>query len=516
MANKVASPPAEATHAQSQINEATEYSAFSRGQKNYIIFLAAFAGWFSSASSFIYFPAIPAIAEDLDQSIERINLTVTSYLIVSGIFPSITGNAADRFGRRPVFLISLTVYLLSNIGLALQSNFGLLFFFRMVQSAGISGTFSITYGVLSDLFTPAERGGYAGLISFFLNTPPSIGPLLSGLLLLRWSWRSIFWFLSAATPCCLIPIALLFPETNRSVVGTGNVRAHGLHRPLLPLLLPMVGAKSTCQPIDKQTDQRPSMNPLTSIKLLRSPGTALLVASYGVGYATYSCLQASLSSLFLDIYEEQISSLASGLIYIPFGVACALSAFATGKLLDRNFRETAAEQGVTVTTNRVDNLSTFPIEKARLRTIIPLVCVSALLIIAYGWQLQAGVTMAGPLVTQFFIGLTLQTMFTALSTLLVDVNRECPSTAQAACNLVRCEMAAGYLAALDPLLRATGPGWTLLLLATTVLSSVAMLCVLQRKGLQWRRERLNAEAAHGAGQLSVLVDNRQRRESSGV
>lgn len=166
MADKETTPPEEAIPAQSHVYEAPEYSEFSHVQKNYIIGLAAFAGWFSSVSSFIYFPAIPAIANDLDESIERINLTVTSYLIVSGIFPSITGNAADRFGRRPVFLIALTVYLLSNVGLALQSNFGLLFFLRMVQSAGISGTFSVTYGVLSDLFTPAERGGYAGVISF--------------------------------------------------------------------------------------------------------------------------------------------------------------------------------------------------------------------------------------------------------------------------------------------------------------------------------------------------------------
>ncbi|POS76260.1 multidrug transporter of the major facilitator superfamily [Diaporthe helianthi] len=171
MADKEASSPEEAVQAQSQIDEAPEYSAFSRVQKNYIISLAAFAGWFSSASSFIYFPAIPALAQDLGESIARINLTVTSYLIVSGLFPSITGNAADRFGRRPVFLVALTVYLLSNVGLALQSDFRLLFFLRMLQSAAISGTFSITYGVLSDLFSPAERGGYAGLVSFlYINT----------------------------------------------------------------------------------------------------------------------------------------------------------------------------------------------------------------------------------------------------------------------------------------------------------------------------------------------------------
>jgi len=142
------------------------YSSFQPWQKNTIIGLAAFAGWFSSLSSFIYFPAIPMLATDLDVSITQINLTVTSYLITSGVFPSIMGDAADRFGRRPVFLVGLTVYLCANIGLALQSNFGLLFLFRMLQSAGISGTYSITYGVLSDLFTPAERGGYSGVISF--------------------------------------------------------------------------------------------------------------------------------------------------------------------------------------------------------------------------------------------------------------------------------------------------------------------------------------------------------------
>lgn len=142
------------------------YSAFSRWQQNTIIGLAAVGGWFSTVSSFIYFPAIPFLASDLGVSIGNVNLTVTSYLIMAGVFPAIMGDAADRFGRRPVLLLGMLVYLAANIGLALQSNFALLFVFRMIQSAGISGTFSITYGVLSDLFTPAERGGYSGTVSF--------------------------------------------------------------------------------------------------------------------------------------------------------------------------------------------------------------------------------------------------------------------------------------------------------------------------------------------------------------
>lgn len=141
------------------------HSAFSARQKLAIMSLATFAGWFSSISSFIYFPAISAMARDLDESIERLNLTVTSYLIVSGLAPSFVGTAADRFGRRPVLVLSLLVYVASNVGLALQSSFGALFVLRMVQSASISGTFSITYGVLADLYTPAERGGYSGIVA---------------------------------------------------------------------------------------------------------------------------------------------------------------------------------------------------------------------------------------------------------------------------------------------------------------------------------------------------------------
>lgn len=119
--------------------ELSMYSFFTPSQKKYIVTIAASVGWFSTVSSFIYFPAIPFIAKDLKVSVENINLTVTSYLIASGIFPSITGDVADLFGRRPVFIASLGVYFLANVALALQRSYGALFGLRMLQSAAISG-----------------------------------------------------------------------------------------------------------------------------------------------------------------------------------------------------------------------------------------------------------------------------------------------------------------------------------------------------------------------------------------
>jgi sugar phosphate permease len=116
-------------------------SDFSNSQKKWIVFIAASAGWFSTASSFIYFPAIPFLARDLDVSIEKINITVTAYLIASGVFPTLAGSAADRYGRRPAYIIAIGVYVAINIGLAVQRDYAALVTLRMLQSAAISGKF---------------------------------------------------------------------------------------------------------------------------------------------------------------------------------------------------------------------------------------------------------------------------------------------------------------------------------------------------------------------------------------
>ncbi|KAK8090225.1 major facilitator superfamily transporter [Apiospora hydei] len=474
------------------------YSAFLPWQKRCIIAVIAFGGWFSSLSSFIYFPAIPALADDLGVSVEKINLTVTSYLIMSGIFPALVGNAADKLGRRPVFLATLVIYVAANVGLALQSSFGLLFFLRMLQSAGISGTYSVTYGVIGDLFAPAERGGYSGIISFFLNTPPSIGPVISGLLLLRWDWRAIFWFLSIVSPCCLLSMALFLPETSRVIVGNGSIRPKGMmHRALIPVLAP---PPSNILPSNDEEEQCPLPeakpkkstsvfpNPLACLLLLRHRRTAIVVGCFGVHYTIYSCLQASLSTLFTEIYH--ISGLVSGLTYLPFGVACAVAAFGTGKMLDWDYRHTAAKEGMPIDIKRGDDdMTQFPIEHARLRSVKFSVALCSFFIVGYGWSLQQGTHMAVPLVLQFFIGLTEQGIFTGLSTLLVDIHPEASATAQAANNFIRCEMAAAGLALLDLMLRRMGAGWTFVLFAGLGWLVAAMLWVLDVKGLDWRQTR---------------------------
>ena len=115
------------------------YSAFSKRQKQCIILLIAMAAVFSPLSSFIYYPATNTLAQDLGVTVEKINLGITTYMVISGITPAIVGDLADQVGRRPVYLFTLGVYLAANVGLALQSNYTALLVLRAVQSAGSSG-----------------------------------------------------------------------------------------------------------------------------------------------------------------------------------------------------------------------------------------------------------------------------------------------------------------------------------------------------------------------------------------
>ena len=119
------------------------YTLFTKNERRWIVTMIALATSFSTLSSFIYFPAIPAVARDLKSSISMINLTVTSYLIVSAIAPAFVGDASEIFGRRPLYVVTLALYVAANVAIARQNSAVGLLLLRMVQSAGVSGKWRI-------------------------------------------------------------------------------------------------------------------------------------------------------------------------------------------------------------------------------------------------------------------------------------------------------------------------------------------------------------------------------------
>ncbi|KAI4609104.1 hypothetical protein J4E80_008852 [Alternaria sp. BMP 0032] len=306
------------------------YSIFTLSEKRWIVFLVAYAGLFSPLSSFIYYPALFNIAEDLNITLTMANLSITTYMLVSGIAPSLLGDMADTMGRRPLFLFAIFTYTVANVGLAVQRSYPALLVLRMVQSAGSSGTISFGYAVVSDIATPAERGGYIGAVLLGPNVAPSLGPVLGGILVQYAGWPWIFWTLAILSGVNFFILAVTLPETARKIVGNGSIMPTRLLNKSYLTQMKLNSKKSSVTSsetgIDVQPMRMPSLKPC--FKALWQKENALIMLINGLFYMTYCCVQASLSTLFIKIYGFE--ELYAGLVYIPFGVGCALASYTCG------------------------------------------------------------------------------------------------------------------------------------------------------------------------------------------
>lgn len=110
---------------------------------------------------------------------------------------------------------------------------------------------------------------------------------------------------------------------------------------------------------------------------------AIVLVCNGIYYMIYCCAQASLSSLFIEVYHY--GDLASGLVYIPFGVACLISLLVWGKVLDYDYARLSENLEPRPVSDRNDDFEEFPIERARLKTALYLVGLNTLATIGYGW-----------------------------------------------------------------------------------------------------------------------------------
>jgi hypothetical protein len=135
-------------------------------------------------------------------------------------------------------------------------------------------------------------------------------------------------------------------------------------------------------------------------------------------------------------------------------------------------------------------VANFPVEKARIQLIYPLIFIGTGACIGYGWALELEVSVAVPLVLSFFIGLCVTWPFQIMNLLIVDSYPEAPATATAANNLVRCLTGAAATASIAPIIRGIGRGWAFTLLALLFTIPSPVLWIIAKHGPKWRRQRI--------------------------
>lgn len=160
------------------------------------------------------------------------------------------------------------------------------------------------------------------------NVAPPLGPVLGGIIAAKLGWEWIFWFLSILGGACLLLVLFTLPETSRQIVGNGSIPAKGINRTLLAFL--SEGQKSEKKEHTSVSERKVSLpNPLACLKLLFLKDVSIVLLCNGIYYTTYCCMQASLSTLFIDVYGYR--ELQAGLLYIPFGLGCLVSVYLWGE-----------------------------------------------------------------------------------------------------------------------------------------------------------------------------------------
>ena len=474
------------------------YSVFGIHQKRFIIFMAAFAGFFSSLSANMYFPTLNSLSAALHVSDELIALTLTSYMIFQGLAPTIYGDLSEMVGRRPVYILGFVIFIAANVGLALLKSYPALFILRCLQSTGSSGAVALGNGVVADVSTMAERGIYMGFVVSGTMVGPAIGPILGGLLSQFLGLRSMFWFLVILSVAFLVPLLVAFPETGRHIVGNGSISPQRWNMTVFNYLegrraddTAVEAAQDAEQPVKPETYvAKPRLtwpNPLQAIHILMEKDVAIILFYNALVYTAYFDVTTSLPVLFGEIYG--FNDLQIGLSYIPYGSGCVVASLLCGKLIDINYKRMAKINNITIDRKGGDDLRYFPIEKARVQVMYPLLALGIAALVAYGWVLQIEAPLAVPLVLQFVIGLCLVGSYDVMCIMLVDLYPESPATATAANNLVRCLLGAGGTGVIIQMIKSMGRGWCFTFLAAVLTLASPMLWVEVNWGPRWREER---------------------------
>ncbi|KAB8236906.1 major facilitator superfamily domain-containing protein [Aspergillus alliaceus] len=419
------------------------YSIFDKRQRWLIIAIVSTAATFSGFASNIYFPALPTIADDLNVSLELVNLTVTSYLIIQGLALSLWGPVSDVKGRRIAYIYSFIVFLCTCIGLALRKNYAALVVLRCLQSTGSASTIAIGSGVVGDITTRAEREGY-------------MGPISGGALAWSLGWHSVFWCLAIYSGVFLILLALLLPRTLWSKVANGSLK------PSNPVTrYPLNIYQRSTKPA-----ARKNIDILESLRMLVTKQATPIILFLAVYYAVSQMSITAMSSIFNDRYG--LGEIQIGLTFIANGVGSTICTLVTGKILNidyqrmkQSYEASLGAEAANDGTRSEDDFDDFSIARARLRHVPLFSLLQCPSIILFGWTIQ-------------------YPDHSVIMTYLVDIFPGRSAVASAGLNLARCLFAASGTSFIMPMVNGVGVG------AAFTICVAVQLVALVGPFVQWK------------------------------
>jgi DHA1 family bicyclomycin/chloramphenicol resistance-like MFS transporter len=144
----------------------------------------------------IFLPSLPQMTEYFATDYRLMQLSVALYLAVNAVLQVFIGPISDRYGRRPVLLWGVGIFLVATIGCLLAPNIEVFLFFRMLQAVVVVGLV-LGRAVVRDMYPADQAASQIGYVTMGMAVVPMIGPAIGGVLDEVFGWQANFWLLLA-------------------------------------------------------------------------------------------------------------------------------------------------------------------------------------------------------------------------------------------------------------------------------------------------------------------------------
>lgn len=144
----------------------------------------------------IYIPSLPTMAGEMNISSIQVQLTLSIFLISYGVSQLFIGSVLDSFGRYKVCLVSLVIFAIASLAIAMTHNIYLIYLARVVHGLTVGAIIVAKRAYFVDLFSGDQLKHYLSLFSIIWSTGPIVAPFIGGYLHTAFGWESNFYFLA--------------------------------------------------------------------------------------------------------------------------------------------------------------------------------------------------------------------------------------------------------------------------------------------------------------------------------
>ena len=294
--------------------------------------------------------AIPRIVTDLG-GFDRITWIATAYIVASTASVPIVGRLTDLYGRKRFYIAGIAVFMAGSVLAGLSQTMDQLIVFRAVQGLGGGVLLAISFVIVGDLFSPADRGKMQGVLAAVFGLASVIGPTLGGAITDTLSWHWIFYINVPIGIAALVLFNKFFPAGLTSISGT-RLDVVGMVTLVLSIVPLMIALSWGGSLYDWSSPQVVGLLVLSAVMTaafilveLRATDPIMpfaiyrnrivivsLIAVFGTGFGMFGGI------VFIPLYFQGVlgaSATSSGSFLTPMMLGVVVGAAITGQVISR-------------------------------------------------------------------------------------------------------------------------------------------------------------------------------------